>query len=72
MAKAAKALFIEENVEQKFAVLLGRPPLLLFVHRGRSSSSWIYHQATLWGGYEVAALNVAAVAIAIRFKPRPP
>ena len=27
-----KALFIEENVAQMFAVLLGRPTLLLFVH----------------------------------------
>ena len=28
----AKALFIEENVPQKFSVLLGRPTLLIFVY----------------------------------------
>ena len=35
----AKALFIQGNVAQKFAVLLGRPTLLIFVHCARSSFS---------------------------------
>ena len=35
----AKALFMEENVTQKFANLLGRPTLLIFVHCARSSFS---------------------------------
>ena len=38
----AKASFIEENVAQKFAVLLGRPTLLLFVYCAHSSFYWIY------------------------------
>ena len=47
---------MEENVAQKFAVLLGRHESLLFAHCARSFS-WIYYQATLWGGYEITMLT---------------
>ena len=47
-----KALFMEENVTQKFAVLLGRPTLLLFVRCARSSFSLDllagYTASTIW------------------------
>ena len=41
----AKASYIEENVAQKFAVLLGRPTLLLFVY---------CHVLILLAGYTVS------------------
>ena len=48
--KTPKASFIEKDVAQKFAVLFGRPTLLLFVRCVLSSAflfPWIYWQATL-------------------------
>ena len=67
----AKASFIEENVTQKFAVLLGHPTLFLFVHCVCSSFSLdLLAGYTVSGCYEVTMLT-AAVAIAVRLEPRP-
>ena len=45
----AKASFIEENVAHKFAGLLGRPTLLLFVHCAHT-----YFSLDLLAGYTVS------------------
>ena len=64
-------MFIEENVAQKFAVLLERPTLLLFVHvcvhlfHGYISSIHIHCVGLDHDAY------VTAAAIAVRLKPRP-
>ena len=48
-----KASFIEENVAQRFAVLLGCPTLLLFVHCVRSSSLDLLACYMVTGCYEI-------------------
>ena len=53
----AKALFSEENVAQ-FAVLLGIPTLLLFVHCARSPFSLdLLSGYTVSGCYEITILS---------------
>ena len=70
---SAKALFIEENVVQKFAVLLGCPTLLLVLCSLCSSFfilGFISRLHCVWLLWDHDAY-VVAVAIAVWFKPRP-
>ena len=51
-------MFIEENVVQKFTVLLGHPTLLLFVLCARSSFSLdLLAGYTVSGCYEITMLT---------------
>ena len=66
--KRRKLSLFKLNVALKFAVLLGRPTLLLFVHCARSSFSLdLLAGFTVWGCYEVS-LNVSLSSLSLKYR----